>query len=336
MAYSKVIFSVRNLLENLESLPTKNVCAVVKANAYGSGLEKTCNVLKDKVRFFAVANLQEALKIRAFDKTTPVLILGMCENFRVASLNNISVTIESLKQFERLENLELDSVKIHLKINTGMNRYGIKNKKTLKKIIKKLKNNKKIIFEGFFTHFYYLKNQEIVKKQLKIFNQYLEIVKKSFSPIVHIGGGCVCEVLRFDEYKNFMIRVGLNLYKNVVSVQSKVIKVLTLKRGEALGYDCGFVAIHKTKVGIVPLGYADGVNRKLSNNGYVQIGGCLCKIIGNVCMDNFFIDITGVKCEVGTKVLVFDDADAWAKICGTIPYEILTALNFSRMKKEDV
>ena len=99
-----------------------------------------------------------------------------------------------------------------------------------------------------------------------------------------------------------------------------------------MGYEGAFVAHKKTIVGIVPLGYADGVNRKLSNTAYVQIGGSLCKIIGNVCMDCFFVDITRVDCNVGDEVLVFDDANDWAKIAKTIPYEILTNLNFARME----
>ena len=215
MSYSKVVFNSKKLLENLASLPTKNVCAVVKANAYGLGVKKVCKTLAGKVRFFAVATLEEALKIRTFDKSTPVLILGMCENFEVAVKHDISVTIENLEQIRFLLASNLEQIKIHIKIDTGMNRYGIKNKKILKKIIKILKNNKKIIFEGIFTHFYFLKNEFKTKQQLAVFKEYLLIVQKSFSPIVHIGGGGVCEKLEFDDYKNFMVRVGLNLYKNV-------------------------------------------------------------------------------------------------------------------------
>lgn len=336
MSYSKFIFNSEKLLENLKALPTKNVCAVVKANAYGAGVEKVCKTLNSKVRFFAVATLSEALKIRSFDKATPILILGMCENFALAAKHDISVTVENMGQLEYLIKSNFDQIKIHLKINTGMNRYGIKNKKILKKIIKLLKNNKKIIFEGIFTHFYFLKNEFKTKQQLAVFKEYLLIVQKSFSPIVHIGGGGVCEKLEFDDYKNFMVRVGLNLYKNVVSVESKVVKVFVLKRGQNLGYDGGFVANKKVVVAVVPLGYADGINRKLGNNAYVSVNGCLCKIIGNVCMDVFFIDVSDVNCVVGDVVKVFEDAGYWANICDTVPYEILTSLNYSRMKKDDV
>lgn len=336
MSYSKVIFNSKKLLANLEGLPTKNICAVVKANAYGIGVEKVCGVLKDKVRFFAVATLAEALKIRSFDKCSPVLVLGMCENFEVASRHNISVTVENFEQLKYLLKLNLCQIKIHLKIDTGMNRYGIKNKKLLKKILKILKNNKNIFFEGVFTHFYFLKNENKTKQQLASFKEYVSIVQKNFMPIVHIGGGDVCEKLLFDDYKNFMVRAGLRLYKNVISIESKIIKLFTLKRGQNLGYDAGFVASKSINVAVVPVGYADGINRKLGNNAYVTVNGALCKIIGNVCMDVLFVDVSEVRCVVGNAVQVFDDADYWAKLCGTVPYEILTSLNFSRMKKEDV
>ena len=187
-----------------------------------------------------------------------------------------------------------------------------------------------------FTHFYYLKNEIKTKQQIAVFKEYVGIVQKNFMPIVHVGGGQVCKVLGFDEYKNFMIRVGLELYKNVILVQSKIIKIFTLKRGQNLGYDGGFVASKKIRVGIVPLGYADGINRKLGNNAYVTVNGILCKIIGNVCMDVFFVDVSDARCVVGDVVEVFDDADYWAKQCDTIPYEIMTSLNYSRMKEEDV
>lgn len=337
MAYSKVIFNSKQILKNLQSLPTKNLCAVVKANAYGVGLKKVCETLKENVKFFAVATLEEALKIRAFDKTTPVLILGFCENYEIASANDISITIENLQQFEMLLTPNINSIKIHIKINTGMNRYGFKNKKNIKKILKLLKNNKKIIFEGIFTHFCFLENEVVSKNQLKKFIGFVDIVKKSFAPIVHIGGGAVTDVFQFDDYKNFMVRVGLKLYKNAIVIESKVLKVFTIKKGESLGYEDGFIAKKKTKVALVPLGYADGINRKLANAGYVKIKGNLCKIIGNVCMDVFFVDITAeTNVKPGDDVLVFNDAEDWAKICGTNAYEIYTSLNFSRMEKEDL
>ena len=335
MSYSTVEFSRQSLIHNLKLLPTHNICAMVKANAYGLGVDWVCQTLKNKVRFFGVATLAEALEIRRFDTETPVLIVGHCQSFYVASTHNISVTIESVAQLEKaLIFCKNKPLKIHLKIDTGMNRFGIKSKKILKKIIKIIKNNKNLIFEGIFTHFYFTENQEITIKQLNKFNEFLKCIPCDEIPICHIGGTGVLNSLPSHLIKNFMVRVGIGLYeKEVVKIKSKLIKVFEINRGEWLGYSGGFKAKRKTKVGIVPLGYADGVNRALSNSGYVQVQGQSVKIIGNVCMDVFFVDLTHNSAKEGAEVLVFDNAGEWAKLCGTISYEILTSLNFSRMQK---
>ena len=332
MQFSKMIFRSKTLLNNFQSLPTKNVCAMVKANAYGVGAERVCKTLLGKANFFGVATLEEALAIRAFDKTTPILLVGVCPNYALAAEKNISVTIENENQFYEIQKLKIPAIKIHIKINTGMNRFVFKNKKILKKIFSKIKKNKKIIFEGFYTHFYETENKKTTLIQLKKFEKFVDLIPQNFQPIIHIGGGGVVDALEFDQYKNYMVRVGLKLYENVVKIKSQIIKIFDVRRRENVGYSGAFVAKKKTRVGIVPLGYADGINRALGGRGYVRISGKLCKIIGNVCMDCFFVDITHVDCNVGDEVLVFDDANDWAKIAQTIPYEILTNLNFARME----
>jgi alanine racemase len=334
MNFSTVYFNKTALLDNLNKLPCNNICAMVKANAYGLGIEDVCKTLSGKVSFFGVATLQEALKVREIDKTTPILIVGVCENLFLASKNNISITIESEEMAKKVIKFSQKlAIKIHLKINTGMNRFGIKNKKILKKIIKKLKNNKKIIIEGVFTHFYFTENTEISLKQLKKFNDFLTVVPENAGIIYHIGGSGVLKGLPKEKTNKFMIRVGIDLYEKVITIKSKIIKMFTIKKGENLGYSGGFVASKKTRVGIVPLGYADGINRALKNKAFVSINGELCRIIGNVCMDVFFVELNGVQAKIFDEVVVFENALDWAKLCHTIPYEILTNLNFSRMEK---
>ncbi|MBO5309953.1 MAG: alanine racemase [Clostridia bacterium] len=332
MMFSKMIFCGKTLKKNFDALPTKNVCAMVKANAYGMGLKRVCKTLLGKAKFFGVATLEEALSIRKFDKQTPVLLVGVCSDFALAAANNISVTVENENQFFQIQKLKISAIKIHIKINTGMNRFGFNNKKQLKKILNKIKKNKKIVFEGFYTHFYATENKKTTLMQLKKFEKFVDLIPQNFQPIIHIGGGGVVDALEFDQYKNYMVRVGLKLYENVVKIKSQIVKIFDVRRRENVGYSGAFVAKKKTRVGIVPLGYADGINRALGGRGYVRISGKLCKIIGNVCMDSFFVDITRVACNVGDEVLVFDDAADWAKIAQTIPYEILTNLNFARME----
>lgn len=331
MSYSKAIFSAAKMLNNLANLPTQNVCAMVKANAYGCGLERVCKTLCGKVSFFGTATLEEALRVRQICPNANVLIVGMCQNFLLAAKNNISVTIDNLSQLEFIAKQNI-SIKIHLKINSGMNRFGIKNKKILKKVLKIIKKSQKIIFEGIFTHFSDTNNKKLVNAQLVFFQDFIKNIAQNFDPIIHVGGGGVCDALSAAKLNNLMVRVGLKLYSGVLQIQSQIIKITVLKKGETLGYSAGFIAPQKTRVAIVPLGYADGINRKLSCGGTVQILGQNCKIIGNICMDIFFVDVTNSNCQEGQIVLVFFDAENWAKICQTISYEILTSLNFERMQ----
>lgn len=338
MSYSTFFFNRQGLIENFNNLGTKNVCAMVKANAYGVGLEPVCKSLFGKAKFFGVATLNEGLKIRKFDKITPILIVGIVENFWLAFNNNLSITIDNFEQLEtiseKLKNTKINKqLKIHIKINSGMNRFGINNKKIIKKLIKIIKNNKKIIFEGIFTHFSTINEDEVFfEKQLKMFTNILKVIPPIFNPIKHMGGGDILKKINLKDYPDFMFRVGFNLYgKNVVKITSQVIKLHSIKSGDRVGYSNGYLADKTRQVAVVPLGYADGINRKLSNQGFVKINGRKCAIIGNVCMDAFFVDVSNLKCKIGDEVLVFYNVFDWAKICQTIPYEILTSLNYFRM-----
>lgn len=313
---------------------------MVKANGYGLGFETICKTLLGKAKFFGVANLQEALQIRKFDNITPVLVVGIVEDFLTALKYNISITIDNENQINNLiktfQNKKLSQkIKIHIKINSGMNRLGINNKKTLKNIIKIIKKYNFIEFEGIFTHFATADCDELFfNKQLKIFNEYIKLIPPIFNPIKHIGGSAVLQNINIEEYQDFMFRIGIDLYLNpnpVIKITSKIIKILKLNKGDRVGYSNSYICNKSTKIAVIPLGYADGINRKLGNYGYVKIKNRICKIVGNVCMDMFFVDITNTDFEIGDNVLVFENANVWSKICETIPYEILTSFRYNRM-----
>lgn len=339
MSYSTFFFNKQGLIENFNNLGADNICVMVKANGYGLGCETVCKTLFGKAKFFGVATVDEGLQIRKFDKTTPVLIVGIAQNFWTAYENDLSITIDNLEQLQKIDKKIKNCIinkklKIHIKINSGMNRFGINNKKTLKKIIKIIRNNKKIVFEGIFTHFStIIEDNLFFEKQLKMFNELIKVVPPIFNPIKHMGGGDVLKKIKVKDYHDFMFRVGFNLYgKNVVKIESQIVKIHNVKKRERVGYSNGYIADKATQIAVIPLGYADGINRKLSNQGCVKIKNKKCLIVGNVCMDAFFVDITNLNCKNGDKVLVLYDVSSWAKICQTIPYEILTSLNYSRMK----
>lgn len=335
---SKFIINKNNLLKNLNALKSDNICAMVKADAYGHGLENICRILDGKLKFFGVATLDEALIIRQSCIKTPILIVGICDDFQTALKNDISITIDNENQFLKIfESLKSDEkLKIHIKINSGMNRLGINDIEEFKNILKILNKKQNIAFEGIFTHFATAGSDiKYFNKQFKIFNEFLKIVPSKYTPIKHLGGGDVLDVISPDEYKNFMFRVGLKIYASphpVLKIVSKIIKILDLPKGNRVGYSNGYTCERDSRVAVIPLGYADGINRKLSNKGFVKIKNKKCRVVGNVCMDMFFIDITDIDCKIGDEIVVFENSEIWAKICETIPYEILTNFKHSRME----
>jgi alanine racemase len=144
-----------------------------------------------------------------------------------------------------------------------------------------------------------------------------------------------------------MVRCGNLIYgitdnvlnnKLVISITSKIINIIDVKRGDSVGYDRLFIADKSRKIGIVPLGYADGIDRRLSNKFYVIINDCKCKIIGYICMDTFMVDLDGVDVEIGDKVILLGEENGqkitlfdYAKTLNTSPYEVLLKFNSRRM-----
>ena len=325
--YSQKIIHKDILINNflsLQKISNKNICAVVKANAYGHDSKTVVKILNDYCNFFAVQNLYEALQIRKVTNKT-ILVLGYCIDYLKAIENNISITVENLQQLYDLIKLN-KNVNIHLKINTGMNRLGIKSLKTLKKCLNLIKNNKKINIEGVFTHFFCSSDYEISQNQMRIFNKYVAEIKKSFNPIIHIGGSGMINYNFDADY----IRCGISLYgynckytKPVMEIKSKILKITNIKKGEFVGYDCFFKANKNMRIGLVPLGYADGIVQ----NVQIFYNNHILKCVGKVCMDMFMVDISNIKLK-NNVVTVFKNAYLWQKNCN--PYHVLTSLNNAR------
>ncbi len=335
--YSTKTINKKQLLFNygmLKRTANKNICAVVKANAYGHGLKTVCNILKNCCDFFAVHNLMEAIQLRKINKTAKILVLGYCIDYSIAQKYNISVSIDDFKQLEEIVLLNKE-IKVHLKINTGMNRFGIKKHNEFAKILKYIISHKNIIIEGIYTHCFDTKNEKITQKQLQIFKNYVKILKKQNKCIVHIGGSGMIHYKNLD-YIDY-VRVGIALFgyccditKPIMKIESKIIKIFSVDKNEYIGYDCYYKTKNKIKVAIVPFGYADGMVRQFQENMKVFINDKVAKIIGKICMDVFMVDISNIDAYVGDDVVVFKDASYWAQNSGLSEYEILTGLNNSR------
>ena len=368
---TKKIVSKKNLISNVESIKKllkKNtlICAMVKADAYGHGLTEIVQVIKDEVDFFGVANLNEAIQVKKASNSSQILIVGKTDDYLTAINNDISFSIFSLAQLQDLiqkmnnyaKNIILKTPKIHIKINCGMNRFGVRKLSEFIKIYKLALEND-IVVEGVFTHFSTAgQNDEIFIKQKMKFNSFLKEIPNNQMPIIHIGGsGVIFDAGNHHPYTlpdiniDFnMLRVGILIYgysptkkvdclKRVMRIESKVVHINSVKKGEYIGYGTNFKAKKDMKVAVVPIGYADGLLRAYSTCGKLKIVKKIdgakrvysCNIVGNICMDLTMIDVSDIEnVEVGERVIILDNADKMARDLSTISYEILT--NFSKLR----
>ena len=336
---------------NIKNLIGNNVklCAVVKANAYGIGVNTVCKTVQNIVDFYAVANLKEALNIRVFDKKTKILILGLVkkEYLKICSENNISISICSLEQLENyFDNID-SLINVHLQINTGLNRFGFRSLNEFKKAIKILNLNKNCNIEGIYSHFATKENDVFfIKKQYIRFVQFKKCIKNP-NVISHIANSYA--TIYDNKFHNDMIRTGFLLYgamknnignKLILSIKSHVVHIFNVRKNDTIGYDRTFKAKNNMKIAVVPIGYADGYDRRLSNKFYVLIKGCKCPIVGMICMDVMMVDISDLNINLGEEVVLlgkqkeeYISLQDMASILNTSPYEVLLKFQYKRMNQ---
>jgi alanine racemase len=283
------------------------------------------------------------------NKTTPILIVGLTnkQNLSWCANNNVSITVESKISYNELKDITLKTpLKIHFKINTGLNRYGFSNTEEFLEIYKKALQNKFIEIEGIFTHFATTENeQSFIIEQYDAFKTYLNKIINS-NIIVHC-----CNSYAYKYFTNMhhnMIRCGFDLFgysnqdelKPVLEIKSKIVALQYLKIGDTIGYERSFKAEKPMTIGIVPMGYGDGFDRRCSNNVSVIVSNKKAKVVGYVCMDAFMIDLTKHKnIKILDEVIILgktNDFDLspqyYAKKLSTSPYEIFLKFKKSRMK----
>ena len=348
--YNEYIVNVKKLKQNYLNI-RKNLsnntklCAIVKANAYGIGSETVCKSLYGFVDFFGVATLQEALTIRSYDKDTNILVLGQVdsEEIGVCSDNNISVSISSYSQLQEISKID-KKIQIHIQVNTGLNRYGIRSIVEFKKALKIVDNNVNLNLQGVYSHFATKeKDRLFINIQFYKFLQFKNLVKDR-NVLCHIANSYATNVSH--KYQLDMVRNGFALYagcdktyqSSVLTIKSRIVHINYIKKGDTVGYDRTFTAKNKMKIAVIPLGYADGFDRRLSNNFSVIINNKKCHVVGLVCMDSFMVDVSDIDVEVGDEVLILGQSkdlaitlEDYAKALSTSPYEILLKFNYKRM-----
>ncbi|GAA9348796.1 alanine racemase [Helicobacter pylori] len=356
--------SLRYNFSAVKSIVPKDahIMAVVKANAYGAGAIKASEIfLQEGAHYLGVATLDEALELRSHFPKTPILILGYSPNSNASMLidNDLSAMIFSLEQAEVFSQMALKSqkrLKIHLKIDTGMHRLGLEPNFKSIEIIKKIRALKGLEVEGIFTH---LSNADTkikthAKNQMKAFNAFLEQLlnqKIEFQYRHAYNSAGILSLCNGNENRFLnLYRPGIMLYgfypsngmketcptilKNVISLKAQIVQIRSVKKGEFIGYGEHFYTNEETLVGVLALGYADGLMRALGNRIQVAINNQLAPLIGKVCMDQCFVKLNNIQAKEGDEVILFgdkstkaNDASEIAALLNTIPYETISTLS---------
>ena len=321
------LISKQNIRENISKYSDKKICLMVKANAYGHGLETIIPIVDDLVEAYGVVNIEEALIARKLTKKR-IIIFFPVYDFDICKINKFEFMFDSEEML--LKAIECGCKHLlHFSVNVGMNRYGTKSFVAVKSIANLLKIYK-IKLKSIYTHFSVTNSEKQTKKQYKKFVELKECFDAN-TPTCF--GGSEIYNYNFD-YQ--MLRLGICAYgygmkdlRKVMKIISNVNKINFVKKGEYIGYGKKFKAKKDCYVAIVPVGYGDGLFRNLSGKFFVEINGKKYKTVGNICMDCFFV-LVDKNVKVFDKVEVLSDADYFAKILNTIPYEILT--NFSKLR----
>lgn len=306
------------------------VLAVIKADSYGHGAIEVARELKNCCDFFGVADIDEAMQIRIAGFDTPILILGRTDPYYsdVIIKYDIRTTVSCLSDAYALSKegqKQQKNAKIHIAIDTGMSRIGFQADE-IEEIIE-ISKLPFIEIEGIFSHFATADEKDLTraKKQKEIFDSVIgQLEEKGISvPVKHMSNSA--GIINFDE-KYDMVRAGILLYglypshdidKSRLKVSpamrwvAKISHMKTLPAGREISYGGTFVTERETVVATVPVGYADGYPRCLSDVGEVLVKGRRVPIIGRICMDQFMIDVTGVPdVTLGSEVtLVGCDGD---------------------------
>jgi len=328
-------YNVKTLINKYSNY--KYFFGVVKADCYGHNDISTVKTIIDAgCNYLAVATLDEALTIRKEIKDIPILCLGIIDvkYIPICIENNIAITISSLDYLNNL-NIENSKLKIHIKINTGMNRLGVNNKNEFNKIYDLIRKNK-FLLEGIYTHIYNAANEEDTMKQYEKFEKITSDVNLNEIPIVHVGASEATEFYPKRSYANGC-RLGIAMYglidyddmnfKSTFSLYSEVIQINEVE-DEIVGYNGAYKVNGKEKIAVVPIGYADGIIRKNTGRD-VYINDKVYKIVGNVCMDMLFIKVDD-SIKVGDKVAIIKDINHIKQIANhldTITYEVICSIS---------
>ena len=338
-------------------LPTTRLTAMVKAFAYGSGSVEVSRALQQSgmADYLAVAVADEGEELRRAGITLPIITMNPEEAaLQQIFANNLEPNIYSFPCLEMVihaaEAQGLENYPVHIKIDSGMHRLGFYPEE-VPSLTERLNNQRAVRVQSVFSHLAAADEPQwdrFTRQQIGTFRAAAAALEKGigYRVIKHILNSAGIE--RFADSQMDMVRLGIGLYgfcvadvidpaqadlhlKNVCTLKTTILSIKTVREGETVGYGRRTLLTSDRRIAVIPIGYADGFDRRLSNyGGFVLVRGRRCPVVGNVCMDQAMIDITDTDAHEGDYVTVFGEGlpiQEFADRLGTIPYEILTSVS---------
>lgn len=330
------------------------IAAMVKAFSYGIGSFEVANALQfHRIDYLAVAYADEGVELRKAGITAPIMVMNPDEgSFDQIIQHNLEPEIFSFRIMEMLESAikknilpKNKPVKVHIKLDTGMHRLGFM-PYDVDELIRRLQANRMVYVQSVFSHLAASEDpaeDDFTRRQIDVFREMGERIRaEAGHPVMmHILNSA--GISRFPDAQFDMVRLGISLYgvaaipeeqpqlEAVARLKSVISQIKTVKAGETIGYNRSFSADTDLTLAIVPIGYADGLSRNLSNGrGHLFIGKTLCPVVGNISMDMCTVDVTGTDASEGDEVIVFGPERPLQELAsemGTIPYEVLAGLS---------
>jgi alanine racemase len=328
--------------------PKTKMMVMVKAFSYGGGSYEIANVLQyHNADYLAVAYADEGKALRDAGISSPIVVLNPeVSSYETLIKYKLEPEIYSIRVLEEFQKVLSDKqYSIHLKIDSGMHRLGFQ-KDEISSLLENLNQNKNIKVKSVFSHLSSaddLNESDFTKHQAKYLQDVYKIIAESigYKPILHLLNST--GIINYPQYQFDMVRIGLGLHgitsndeaqqflEPVTSLKTVISQIRTIAKGEGVGYNRKFISQNKMRIATLPIGYADGIDRRWGNEiGEVIINSNRAKIIGVIAMDMLMVDVTEIKCNEGDEVEVFGENIAVAEISekiGTIPYEILTKIS---------
>ncbi len=338
-----------NFIYNIEQIKKyvsdMEVMPVIKANGYGTYINKSLELIKD-FKYVAVACVCEGIELRELGYTGNIFVLNQpfIEDIDNIIKYDLVVGVSDINFIRALARYEI-MVRVHIELETGMNRTGVLSK-YLNTFIDEIIKLDNIVVEGIYTHFSSAdSDNEYTLKQIDIFNKGVDYIKSKIDTIKYVHSSASNGILKYKVDTCNMVRAGIIMYgydncddtsklidiKPVARLVSKISFLKEVDKDESISYGRRYTTLKRSKIATVSIGYADGVRRSLSNKGYVVVKKVKCPIIGSVCMDSFMIDVSNLNnVKVGDTVYVWDNdlvtLDDIAKVYDTINYEVISCI----------